>query len=120
MTQSNMETSVSADTVDMAQAFMAQVEDAGLGPIRWMGTTWLEKITGINAELARFVADRIREDIKAQHDVLHCISTKDLQAAQFAFIETAYTHYMSETAKLVKMGLDMLPVGNSETKDIPL
>ena len=120
MSKSNMQTTVSTDTVEMAQAVMTQVDDAGLGPIRWMGTAWLEKLADINAELARFVADRIREDVKAQHDMLHCKSTKDLQAAQVAFIETAYAQYRAQTGKLVKMGLDMMPAWNSETNDIPL
>lgn len=120
MAKSKKDTETSNDPVAMGQAFMQQVEDAGLGPMRWMGTEWFEKMAEMNTELASFVADRIREDAKTQHALLHCKSAEEFQKAQLAFMEKAYEQYTAETGKLVQMGLDMLPMTKKDTKDTPV
>jgi hypothetical protein len=120
MTKSKQDTHASDAPNVMGQAFLKQFEDAGLGPMRWMGTAWLDAIADMNSELVTFVADRIQEDVKTQHALLHCKSAEDLQKAQLAFLEKAYQQYTDETGKLVKMGLDMLPNAQAETKDTPV
>lgn len=123
MAKSQQETAandVGKDPVAMGQALMKQVEDAGLGPMRWMGTAWLEKMAEMNSEVASFVANRIREDVKTQHALLHCRTAQDLQKEQVAFLEKAFAQYTDETGKLIKMGMDMLPDGKSDTKDTPV
>lgn len=120
MVKSKKETEVSNDPFAMGQAFMKQAEESGLGPMRLLCTAWFEKMADMNTELASFVADRVREDVKTQHEMLHCKSTDDLRKAQFAFMEKAYAQYTAETGKLVQLGLDFLPITNKETKDIPL
>ncbi len=120
MTKSSKETITSEDPVALGQAFLKQFEDAGLGPMRWMGASWHEAVADMNSELATFVADRIKEDVKTQHELLHCKSAQELQKAQVAFLEKAYQQYTSETGKLIKMGLDMWPTATSETKNTPV
>ncbi len=120
MAKSKQDTNASTDPVAMGQALMQQVEDAGLGPLRWLGTAWFEKMADMNSEVVSFVADRIREDVKTQHELLHCKTAEDLQKAQVAFLEKAYTQYTEETGKLLKMGMDMLPGGKDDTKNTPI
>ncbi len=120
MAKSKNETTISDDPVALGQAFLQQFEDAGLGPMRWMGTSWLEAMADLNSEVVSFLADRIREDVKTQHELLHCKSAEELQKAQFAFLEKAHQQYTAETGKLVKMGLDMFPGKIKYTKDTPL
>lgn len=120
MAKSKKETDLGTDPVAVGQALMQQVDEAGLGPMRWMGTNWFEKMADINSELASFVAGRIQEDVKTQHELLHCTSTEEFQKAQFAFLEKAYQQYTAETGKLVQMGMDMLPITTKNTKDTPL
>ena len=107
--------SSSSDPLAMGQAFLRQFEDAGLGPMRWIGTQWLEAMADMNSEVVSFVADRIREDVKTQHALLHCKSAEEAQRIQLDFLEKAYEQYTVETGKLVKMSLDMFP---SRGKDI--
>jgi hypothetical protein len=120
MATSKKETTSSEDPVALGQAFLQQFEDAGLGPLRWMGTAWFEAMADMNSELVTFVSDRIKEDVKTQHKLLHCKSAEELQKAQVAFLEKAYQQYTDETGKLVKMGLDMLPSAMTDTKDTPI
>lgn len=104
----------------VGEAAMRQMEDAGLGPLHWMGTAWCEAAADMQSELATFIADRIKEDVKTQHALLHCKSAEELQQAQLAFLERAYVQYTTETGKLIQMTMDMLPGSTSETEDTPV
>jgi hypothetical protein len=81
-----------------------QLQDAGLGSMIGMGTAWVEAISDISAEVAHFVAERIKEDVKTQHEILHCQNVADLQHIQAQFIQKAMDQYQAETGKLVEMG----------------
>lgn len=99
---------------------MRQFEDAGLGQLNWMGAAWFEAIAEINSEIVSFVADRIKEDMQTQQELLHCKTPEDLQKAQLAFLEKAHTQYTDETGKIVKIGLDAFPGKLRGTKGTPL
>ena len=120
MAKSTKQTPGSEDPAPLGEAFLQQVEDAGLGPMRWMGTAWLEAMAEMNSEVVSFVAERFKEDVKTQHELLHCRSAEELQKVQAAFLEKAFRQYTEETGKLVRMGLDMLPTGIKNTKNTPL
>ncbi|MEJ8561966.1 phasin family protein [Yoonia sp. GPGPB17] len=120
MAKSKADTTASTDPVAMGQDLMKQIEDAGLGPMRWLGAAWFEKMADMNGEVISFVADRIREDVKTQHALLHCKTTEEVQKTQVAFLEKAYAQYTEETGKLLKMSMDMLPTSNDETKNTPV
>jgi hypothetical protein len=120
MAKSKQDPNATEDPVAIGQAFLKQFEDAGFGPMRWMGTEWFEAMANVNNELMTFVADRIKEDVKTQQELLNCKSAEELQKAQLAFLDKAQKQYTDETGKLVKMSLDMLPTAIKGTKGTPL
>lgn len=85
---------------------LTQIQEAGLGSLMGMSTAWVEAISGMGAEVANFVADRIKEDVKTQHQVLHCKNVADLHNIQAEFIQNAMSQYQAETGKLLKMGTE--------------
>lgn len=103
-----------------AETTMQELQDAGLGPLAWMGTAWLDAMSKWNGELASFVADRIREDVRTQHELLHCKSVTEMQTVQAAFLERAYVQYTVETGKLLDMGSTLFPQLTTKTKGTPL
>lgn len=120
MTKTSHEKSIVDDVVALGEAAMINLEDAGLGPLRWMGAAWFEAAAKMNSEVLHFVADRIKEDVKTQHALLHCKTTKDLQEAQLAFLKDAHDQYTVETGKLVNLGMEMMPNGAKGIKTIPI
>ena len=89
-----------------AEDFMA-MKDLGFGNMANMGTAWVEALTDMGSEVISFVADRIREDVKTQHEILHCKDVAQLQHIQAEFIQKAVDQYTAETGKLVKMSEDL-------------
>ena len=81
----------------------AQLQDAGLSNFTGFGTAWMEALSDMGAEVAGFVADRIKEDVKTQHEMLHCKNVADLQHIQAKFIQKAMDQYQAETGRLVEM-----------------
>lgn len=82
---------------------ITQLQEAGLGSMMGMGTAWIEAVSDMSAEVAHFVAERIKEDVKTQHEILHCKNVADLQHIQAQFIQKAMDQYQAETGKLVEM-----------------
>ena len=83
---------------------ITQLQEAGLGNIMGMGTAWIEAVSDMSAEVANFVAERIKEDVKTQHEILHSKKVSDLQDIQAQFLQKAVDQYQAETGKLVEMG----------------
>ena len=83
---------------------LAQLRDAGFGNMLGMGTAWLERLNEMGAEMVSFVADRIKEDVKTQHEILNCRTANELQHVQAKFVQKAMDQYQAETGKLFKMG----------------
>jgi len=82
---------------------LAQLQEAGFGDMAGMSTVWMEALSDMGAEVASFVSDRIKEDVKAQHEMLHCKTAAELQHIQAQFIQKAMDQYQGETGKLVEM-----------------
>lgn len=80
---------------------------APLVPATWLGTVWFENVSNLGSELMTFVADRIKEDVKVQHALLHCKSLPEIQNVQAAFLQKAFDQYQAETGKLVEMSGEM-------------
>lgn len=91
-------------TADAPFNALTQLQEAGLGSMMGMGTAWVEAISNMSAEVASFVAERIKEDVKTQHEILHCKDVADLQHIQAQFFQKAMDQYQAETGKLVEMG----------------
>lgn len=93
---------------------LVHLQEAGLGNMMGMSTAWIEAISDMGAEVASFVAERIKEDVKTQHEILHCKNVGDLQKIQAEFVQSAISQYQAETGKLLKMGTEAfaVPTGN--------
>ncbi|WP_390910407.1 phasin family protein [Pseudosulfitobacter sp. SM2401] len=89
----------SKDTQDK----LTQLQSAGFGNLMGMSTAWLEAVGDMSAEVVGFVAERIKEDVKTQHEILQCRNVADLQHVQAQFFQKAMDQYRVETGKLVEM-----------------
>ncbi|MGC1506402.1 MAG: phasin family protein [Sulfitobacter sp.] len=93
---------------------MAQLQDAGFGSMMSMGTAWIEAFSEMSAEVVGFVAERIKEDVKTQQEILHCKNAADLQHIQAQFMQKAMDQYQAETGKLVEMGNNAFNIKDSK------
>ena len=91
------------DAARSATEAFAALQEMGLGNMMGIGTAWLEAMSDMGAEVIGFVADRIKEDVKTQHEILHCKDAAELQRIQARFFEKAVKQYQDETGKLVEM-----------------
>ncbi|WP_386184763.1 phasin family protein [Sulfitobacter sp. MF3-043] len=82
---------------------LKQLQEAGFGNMMGMSKAWIESLSDLSAEMASFVAERIKEDVKTQHEILHCKNVGDIQRIQARFIQKAMDQYHDETGKLVEM-----------------
>lgn len=97
MNQKNEASKKSQDAVDPFVAFKS------LSPAAWMGPAWFERVRDLGNEVSLFVAERIKEDVKTQHALLHCKSLPEVQQVQAEFLQRAFDQYRAETGKLIKM-----------------
>ncbi|WP_299410117.1 phasin family protein [uncultured Roseobacter sp.] len=96
---------------------LAQLQEAGFGNMVGMSTAWMEAMGDMGAEVAGFIAERIKEDVKTQHKMLHCKNVGELQHIQGEFIQKAIDQYQAETGKLVEMSTKAFaPEANGEKK----
>ena len=89
-------------TTNPASAILA-LQASGFGNMMGMGTAWAEAFSDMGAEFLGFLADRIKEDVKTQHKILHCKDINELQHIQAEFVQTAIEQYQAETGKLMEM-----------------
>ncbi|MEO0703466.1 MAG: phasin family protein [Pseudomonadota bacterium] len=87
---------------------LAALQALGLNQFAKFGAAMTRTFGDIGAEMTSFLADRIKEDVKTQNEILHCKDINELQRIQAQFIQTAVAQYSSETGKLVSMSQDRL------------
>lgn len=87
---------------------LKKLQQAGFGALLGANSAWLESLGEMGAEFAGFLAERIKEDVKTQHEILHCRDIEEMQQVQARFMKTAIEQYQAETGKLVKIGMDAL------------
>lgn len=92
---------------------LMKMQSRGLGSVVGAQIAWLESLGDIGAEVAEFVTDRIKEDVKFQHQILECDDLDEARSLQSAFIQTAVSQYQAETGKLTDMSLKALKVPHS-------
>jgi hypothetical protein len=63
----------------------------------------LESWADMNGEMAVFVANRLREDLAAQHKLLCCRSLGEISHLQAQFMQRAIDQYLVGTGKIVAM-----------------
>lgn len=100
--KSQTQTPKTSSTTEPTNA-MAQLQEAGFGNMMGISTAWMEALSDMSAEMIGFVADRVKEDVKTQHAILHCKNVADLQHIQAQFLQKAMDQYQAETGKLVEM-----------------
>lgn len=96
------QTSTSAEPTGALNAMNA-LQGAGFGNMMGMGTAWAEAFSEMSAEFVSFLAERMKEDVKTQHKVLHCKDIAELQHIQAEFVQNAINQYQDETGKLIEM-----------------
>lgn len=92
------------ETANPVGGTVREIENAGLGSLAWMGPAWIEAMSNIGTEALSFFADRVREDVKTQHELLHCKTVQEVKDVQAKFMERAYTQYTAETGKIIEIG----------------
>lgn len=95
---------------------LAQFQQAGQGNMMGISTAWMETMGDLGAEMASFVAARIKEDVRTQHEILHCKDMGELQRIQSEFIQRALEQYRAETGKLTEMGSKALASRSDNTE----
>lgn len=95
----------------------AALQAYGFNAATGMGVAWVEALTDMGAEVLSFVAERIKEDVKTQHRLLHCRDVGEVQKIQAEFVQTAIEQYNAETGKLVEMSQSLLPRPERKAND---
>ena len=85
-----------------------------------MGSRWAESMSDFGSEAVSFVAERVREDAKTQHQILQCKSFSEVQAVQLAFLERAFNQYTVETGKMLKLSGDLFGPAPVDAKSTPV
>ena len=96
------------DQPEPALQSLAEAQMAGVGSLAWMGTRWAETLSELGAEWLRFVADRVKEDVKTQQELLQAKDIGTVQRIQANFLLKAMDDYQSETGKLVQVCSDAM------------
>lgn len=68
------------------------------------GRTVFAGLTLMQAEIAEFVSERIREDLDAQNDLLRCRNLAEVREVQGRFLRRAFDQYAQETSRLMRLG----------------
>ncbi|MFX0543060.1 phasin family protein [Roseovarius sp. S4756] len=99
-----------ADTPAAAMTDLMQTMQAsGMQSMPALGTNWMEAMSDIGSEMLSFTAERIRQDVQVQHDLLHAKGISEIQHIHARFFQKAMDDYMAETAKLMQMGQHFAP-----------
>ena len=96
------------DPAANAMASLAELQKAGMGSMVWLGKAMAEGMSGLGSEVLKFVAARITEDVKTQHEILHCKDVAQLQHFQARFLQKAIDQYTAETGKLVQLSNELV------------
>jgi hypothetical protein len=96
---------------------ISEMQEAGFGSLTWLGTDWMTTMSDIGGEMMRFMADRIKEDVKTQHEILHAKDITDVQAIQTRFMKDAFDQYAAETGKLVKISHELVAKAQAKASD---
>lgn len=90
---------------------------AKIAPTAWMSRAWIESMSDLGSEITTFVAERIQQDVRTQHAMLHCRTLPELQHIQAEFMQRAFEDYTAETGKLVQMSTEIVERIRSQPQD---
>ncbi len=96
------------DPSDEAVATFVALQAAGPDTIGKVYMAMLEGAGDLGSEVVQFVAERIAEDVRTQHEIIECRNPTELVHIQHRFLQKAFDQYSAETGKLVKMSKDLV------------
>jgi len=108
-------TPTAVDLPDPIAVMAGILQNAGNGPAGWL--PMIRNFGIVSGGFSRFLAERLKADIKTQHLMLHCKDPSKLFDIQSEFVQTAVAQYSAETGKLVEMTVKLASGGNAE--DVP-
>lgn len=76
----------------------------GFNTLASFSTQWVETLGEMGSEVLSFVAERVREDVKTQHELLHCDDIEEMREIQARFLRRTIEQYTRETGKLIEIG----------------
>ena len=97
-----------------AMSDLTALQTFGFNNMTSFGTAWVEALGEMGSEVVSFVADRIKEDVRTQHEILHCDDMAELQRIQARFMKKAIEQYTAETGKLLEMSHQFFPKSDKE------
>lgn len=80
----------------------------GIENMAEMNNSIMESFGDMSAQMAKFFAQRIEEDVKVQHELLHCKNLQEVQHVQLQFFENAFKQYQENSAKMMDIGTQAL------------
>ncbi|MDE3079327.1 MAG: phasin family protein [Paracoccaceae bacterium] len=89
-------------------ATMTDLQRNGLGAAAWMSAAMFETVTALGNEVVQFVAERITEDVRTQHALMHCKDFNEMQRIQTEFLRKALEQYSAESGRLVQLGAGVM------------
>ena len=107
MAEKEKSKNTATDVMVSGMKAMTDLQNAGFGSTFWMGTAWLEAMSEVGSEVVKFIAARIQEDVKAQHNILHSNNAAEMQKVQAEFLQKAMEQYTAETGKIVEMSKEL-------------
>jgi len=97
---------VEADIRSAQQA--ASLPQTALAGVGSAGTAVAENVARVRQQVAEFVADRIRQDLEVQSELLGCRNIEQLGAVQSKFFRNAVDQYVTESARMLSLGTEMM------------
>ncbi|EPX80125.1 phasin family protein [Litoreibacter arenae] len=79
------------------------VQQAGFKSASALGNAWAEALSNLGVEVFDFVAERVKEDVRTQHQLMHAKSLQEVQKIQGEFVQKALDQYSAETGRLVEL-----------------
>ena len=68
----------------------------------------LETLSELGSEVTAFIANRVKDDLQTQHDLLACKTSADFLHVQAQFVQRAINQYTDETGKMVALNASLL------------
>ncbi|WP_068109875.1 phasin family protein [Tropicimonas marinistellae] len=102
---------------DRMAEYMIDWQKTGFGTLFWMSPVWVRAMSDVSAEVAQFVSERIREDVRTQQEILQCRDPVELREIQGRFLKTAFDQYSAETGRLVRLQRAVLDELTGRTAD---
>jgi hypothetical protein len=85
-----------------------KTQQRALQSIERVGASFLTGIAEMQKEVAGFVAERIRQDLEAQQELLGCRTFDEVREVQSRFFRTTLDQYSTEATKLTQLSTEVL------------